>query len=136
MRIMPIRDPDNDPIRLHMADSVKSDRAISLLFAPNAIRIPTRYALCRIALTMASEIAKTDKTNVIDMAISLIIPLVSQMRILNSVTATAVTKITNAICDLLLLRPFVTNQAIVEVDELLIGTSSVFMANHTSVTLC
>jgi len=113
MIIRPIRDPINDPSRLPMADSIKSDKAINHLLAPKAMKMPTRYALRRIALTITSEMARTDKTNVMDTTINLTIPLVSQARMLNSVTATAVMKTTIAICNLRLLRPFVINQDIV-----------------------
>ena len=111
--IRPIKDPINDPSRLPMADSIKSDKAISHLLAPKAMKMPTRYALRRIALTITSEIARTDKMNVMDTTINLMIPLVSQASMLNSVTATAVMKTTIAICNLRLLRPFVINQDIV-----------------------
>ncbi len=111
--IRPMTDPINDPSRLPIADSVKSDRAISTLLAPNAIKIRTRYALFRIALKITSEIANMNKTNVIDTTIILIVSLVSQTRTLNSMTAKAVMKTSFAICCLLLLRPFVINQAMV-----------------------
>ena len=133
MTIRPIMDPINDPSRLPMADSVKSDRAISHLLAPNAIKMLTRYALRRIALTITSEIAKTDKTNVMNTTINLAIPLVSQTRMLNSVTTTAVMKTTFAICDLLLLRPFVRIQAMVIIWEIPLRPSSIFMRTYTSV---
>jgi len=110
MMIRPIKDPINDPSRLPMADSIKSDKAISHLLAPKAMKMPTRYALRRIALTITPEMARTDKTNVMDTTINLMIPLVSQASMLNSVTATAVIQTTIAICNLRLLRPFVINQ--------------------------
>jgi len=113
MTIRPIMDPSNDPSKLPRADSIKSDKAISLLLAPNAIKMPTLCALRMMALTITSEIAKTNKTNVMGTIINLTIPLVRQTSMLNSVTAAAVMKIIFAICSLLLLRPFVINQAMV-----------------------
>jgi len=77
MMAKPVREPINDPIRLPIEDSVKSERAISHLLAPKAIKISTRYALRKIALKMTSDIAKTDKTNVMDTTIYRIISLVS-----------------------------------------------------------
>ncbi len=104
-------DPINDPTRLPMADSISSDMVIGTLLAPNAIKMRTLSALRRIPFPITSDMANTNEMNVIDTAIDLIIPVVSQTRILRLTTAAAATTTTLARLNLLLLRPFMVNQA-------------------------